>query len=164
MSTPDEDTFLMDQANQILSVASAPFTGDSAFGRTAVYIGTPPMDCEMLAVNVGALRITSRPTTTDVSPVRKPSVTTMDFSIMFLRCVTALTDRGEIPSVATVQAQSDQINTDAWKLWRAIVTAGREGTLVTDLNCAHIRIGNMTPIVPQGGFGGYSMGIEVPLG
>lgn len=164
MSIPSDDGFLKDQANQLLSVAVAPFTGASAFGRTAVYIGTPPMDCEMLAVNVSALRITSRPTTTSVSPVRIPSVTTMDFSIMFLRCVTALTDGGNIPNASTIQAESDGLNEDAWKLWRAIVTAGREGTLFPDLNCTHLRIGNMTPITPQGGYGGYTMGIEVPLG
>lgn len=173
MSVPSDASFMKDQANQLLSFLSGAFAGAEddqgdpspiVFPREAVYIGHPPMDCEMLAVWVSNAITSTTPTSQSVRPIHRVTVPVIKFGAMTLRCVTAITDSGTIPPAQTIQQESDAISIDGWVMFYSLVHEAAAGQLFPDLNCQHLRIGTLLPIIPQGGLAGYQVEVEVPLG
>lgn len=77
------------------------------------------------------------------------------------RCYPQPDAKGNPPSVADIEAASDQLNADGWALWNHLYCLWTADELFTF--CDEVFWDSLRPLGPQGGCAGWNLGIHMSL-
>ena len=76
------------------------------------------------------------------------------------RCVPVITDK-TWPTPEEMEVAAEQINADGWALWNHLFNLALAGQLFQF--CGEVHWDGLNSIVPQGGCGGWTLGVRVRL-
>lgn len=161
MAEPREQ-ILLEVAQGVLHVASELFALNP-FSRAVVTPGPPAWDCEQLTVHISRVYNAGPFTEIRTRPVEKHAVPTAEVVVTALRCVTSLTEQGESPSAATVNAEGEQGLVDGELLYYGLLQAIAAGGFPDGVNCPSVRVERMVAVGPQGGLGGWELTLTMTL-
>lgn len=162
MSNPE----LYQDAQAILNVVVDAFL-DSAVAlpeRQYVSDGSIAIDCEQLTVTIVQVYrgLPGEIQTDPMGPRRCATVSSFECAIILVRCVPTLKESsaGQIvfPTVHELDSSAQTILQDGAILWRGLMAAWAEGTLVP--GCDQLALGPMISLGPEGGFAGWTVSLE----
>lgn len=151
---------LYERANDLLTAAKAAL-GTRAPGRAFVTIGQPAWDTsdedcvEQLTVNMLGLRFTQDKT------VNTAAVLAPVYSIVLLRCVTALGSEGQIPDAGTLDNEAARLYRDAGDLVNEITKRWTDSLLFPGVAADKVSFADLAPQGPSGGLAGWRWDIEL---
>lgn len=119
--------------------------------------GVIPWDCELLAVAVDPALFAPLDIGRSTCQVQ-PKVT---LQLTILRCWPTQDELGRPPTAAELTAAAEALNADLWVLQRHLARHTADGSLFSQVTCQSIRLGAVTTLSPQGGFGGWQFAVLV---
>lgn len=84
-------------------------------------------------------------------------------------CHVVMQESGAPPETAAMLGSAVALARGAWAMWTEVIARRRARTLFPSLQSAQhvttddIGIGNLTPLVPSGGSGGYQLSVEIAV-
>lgn len=157
---------LYDIAQEILDAVVAGFTdaGVDLPTRRFVSNGAIADDCEQLAVRV--LRIyQGLPEEETAQPDRMAGagLRSIDIGVRLTRdCVPLPDDAQDVPSAEEIDANGRVLLIDGWLLRKVVVAAKKAGEILSA--CEDAFVGPCVSFGPQGGVGGWELGIRAQVG
>lgn len=130
--------------------------------------GSPPLDCEMLAVWAGG------PIEAETEPLRPPlspgfriekygAVHLVNLLCCVVRCSPVGDERGNAPTIAQYQATAAETLGDVWAIWNWTRQRKRDGTLFPSAHDRELFLEPAYPLPIQGGLAGWQIPIRVQL-
>lgn len=154
-------TALYDLARDVLDVVVAGFSaaGVDLPARQYVQAGEVAIDCEQVVVEIGRVFL-GLPGQEVASGLKCCPPRSVSVVIWISRCVPTMADDGSTDPDA-LDASSLAILTDGAVLLGTIIEAWKDGTLLS--LCDSIAFQGMTPVGPEGGFGGFRLDFQAQL-
>lgn len=157
---------LFDMALEALATAQVAVTATpgGAIARAYVSINSPAFDCEQLTVHVVNVE-------KDVPPggqgerwhhLKGGSRNMAAWQVLVLREVCVM-DANNMPTVAQLMADAQQVYADGWSLWNTLSNAIRDETLWEGYPCRDLAISPLAFVNPQGGLAGVSVNLTAQI-
>lgn len=159
---------LDDAAHDLLDAAVALLDLNVASGapeRQVVTHGTPPDDCDQIAVWATGI---NEETTAPLSPTPQVGHRALagrlnlpTFKIRVVRCMQAMQEGGQPVTVATMEEASAIAQQDAWVLWNGLMAMVRANTLFDREK--EFLLDSATAVDAAGGVGAWEISLRVQL-
>lgn len=138
--------------------------GLSIPSRVYVSPGPPAADCDQLTAH--AVSIMPGLPGQETAPyglqsTAGPVMRTLTVMVQIRRCVPVPNDQGQPPQASSLEAAAKIIARDGWTLWRGLVLAYMDGTLLG--GCDRAAISAAIPSEAEGGLAGWDIEIAVQL-
>lgn len=154
---------LTDALDQILDHATAAYTeaglGADLPDRRYISPGTPPADCELLAV-WGVPRTKETGVLGEPRTARCAIVHQADISLQSWLCVTT----GTPPTVAALQADGERLHNHLWAVWHYLGRQIVNSVLLDGLACTNAQLLNSAQVLDEeGAYAGWRIDLRVDL-
>lgn len=152
---------IADLADALLAAAVSAYSdaGVTAPDRRYIHAGQVAFDCEQLVVSTTRV-FRGRPRLPAADVNRPGDLWSVEFTLNLLRPVPTLTDRGQPPSTAKLQQAGTDLSVDARVLSLGMVPKLKAAPFD---GCDLVAAGDLIPVGPEGGFGGWNLVVEVTL-
>jgi hypothetical protein len=130
--------------------------------------GLPALDrqCDQLWVYATSPTVIGSGPVTPGASMRYAVLTRVGLAATIARCVPVAAEVNgsyRVPSAAQLTAAARKVMEDAWGLWNGVVTRIFAGELFEGHPCQGVSFDSLTPLDPQGGFGGWTLALSIEL-
>lgn len=137
--------------------------------RAYVSPGLPAIDCDQLTVHLPSMFEAGTdlgegpPELSMAIRTRAQRVNIVTLRVMLARCLPKPSSGARIrwPSLDQLELAAKQHAADGWVLWNGLYRAAKEGQLGRP--CDAITFAAALPLDPQGGYGGWSLTVQMQL-
>lgn len=158
-------------AQELLDACEAVLATTVGGPPAAVFLspGLPALDrqCDTLSAYATAPAVTGASSPGGLGASMRFAVQThIALSVMVARCLPVgreTKQRYLPPTAQQLTGAAQKVMEDMWALWNGVVTQVFDGSLFEGHPCRGVEFLSLTPLDPQGGFGGWTLALQVDL-